>query len=177
LSYVASRIARDSVNESSPAAEFVRSKVAARADLLAERSESHAIVGYIHLQGRPRLIKTAPSKGRRGRRPPIEDTSLLETSDHIGAFLRTQREAKGWTQPEAAAKAGIEQSYLSKLELGKSAPSQEVFLRLADAFGFDADTVASQLDDAALAALSDVTAVRSALAATKPGRSARHAPG
>lgn len=56
---------------------------------------------------------------------------------------------------------------MSKLELGKSAPSQEVFLRLADAFGFDADTVASQLDDAALAALSDVTAVRSALAGHK----------
>jgi transcriptional regulator with XRE-family HTH domain len=47
--------------------------------------------------------------------------------------LRILRLAKGLTQPTLAEKAGIEQSYLSKLENGRSMPSDEVLKRLADA--------------------------------------------
>ena len=34
----------------------------------------------------------------------------------FGEYLKSQRDARGWTQPMAAEKIGIEQSYLSKLE-------------------------------------------------------------
>lgn len=47
--------------------------------------------------------------------------------------LRTLRLARGLTQPVLADKAGIEQSYLSKLENGRSKPSEEVLERLAEA--------------------------------------------
>lgn len=81
----------------------------------------------------------------------------------FGEYLRAQREQKGWTQPEAAAKAEIEQSYLSKLETGKSFPSQEVFERLAAAYGFDAEAVAQSLDAQSLKDLREVAQVRSAI--------------
>ncbi|MBO6796341.1 helix-turn-helix transcriptional regulator [Maricaulis sp.] len=48
----------------------------------------------------------------------------------FGDYLRQCREAKGWTQPEAARHADIEQSYLSKLETGRSYPSEDVYSRL-----------------------------------------------
>lgn len=47
--------------------------------------------------------------------------------------LRTLRLARGQTQPALAEKAGIEQSYLSKLENGRSRPSEDVLTRLAQA--------------------------------------------
>jgi len=50
----------------------------------------------------------------------------------FGDYLRQKREDRGWTQPEAAAKARIEQSYLSKLETGRSYPSDDVFERLVE---------------------------------------------
>ena len=81
----------------------------------------------------------------------------------FGAFLKARREALGWTQPEAAVKARIEQSYLSKLETGKSFPSEEVFERLAEAYGFDAETVASSLSGDELTALREIGQVRSAV--------------
>lgn len=84
---------------------------------------------------------------------------------NFGAFLRARREALGWTQPEAAAKARIEQSYLSKLETGKSTPSEEVFERLAEAYGFDAATVARSVSGEDLAALREIGQIRSAVLA------------
>ncbi len=45
----------------------------------------------------------------------------------FGEYLKSQRDARGWTQPMAAEKIGIEQSYLSKLETGKASPSDEMF--------------------------------------------------
>jgi len=53
--------------------------------------------------------------------------------------LRAIRLAKGLTQPSLAEAAQIEQSYLSKLENGRSSPSDEVLLRLAGALGTSAE--------------------------------------
>jgi transcriptional regulator with XRE-family HTH domain len=47
--------------------------------------------------------------------------------------LRTLRLTRGLTQPALAEKADIEQSYLSKLENGRSKPSDDVLTRLANA--------------------------------------------
>lgn len=53
--------------------------------------------------------------------------------------LRALRLAKGLTQPALAEAAQIEQSYLSKLENGRSSPSDEVLARLATALGASAE--------------------------------------
>ena len=80
----------------------------------------------------------------------------------FGDYLKRVREDRGWTQPEAALKVQIEQSYLSKLETGKSYPSAEVFARLQSVYGLDPADIARQLDPAELAQLRDVTTVHAA---------------
>lgn len=57
--------------------------------------------------------------------------------------LRTLRLARGLTQPTLAEKAGIEQSYLSKLENGRSKPSEDVLGRLAQALEVKPETLAN----------------------------------
>lgn len=64
----------------------------------------------------------------------------------FGEYLKHRRETKGWSQPIAAEKAGIEQSYLSKLETGKSYPSDEVFEKLVDAFQIEMDELVALIE-------------------------------
>jgi transcriptional regulator with XRE-family HTH domain len=81
----------------------------------------------------------------------------------FGDYLRQKREEKNWTQPEASSAAGIEQSYLSKLETGKSWPSEDVFARLTTAYGIDVEDLARKVSSSELARLREVSAVRSAV--------------
>ena len=61
--------------------------------------------------------------------------------------LRTLRLARGLTQPALAENADIEQSYLSKLENGRSRPSDEVLARLAQALETAPENLLSNGDD------------------------------
>jgi len=56
---------------------------------------------------------------------------------HFGDKLRQLRKQKDWTQPQLAEAIGIEQSYLSKLENGKSVPSADIFQLIVKVFGID----------------------------------------
>ncbi|MGH8401264.1 MAG: helix-turn-helix domain-containing protein [Gammaproteobacteria bacterium] len=57
--------------------------------------------------------------------------------------LRTLRLTRGFTQPALAEKADIEQSYLSKLENGRSKPSEDVLARLASALETTSEALAN----------------------------------
>ena len=81
----------------------------------------------------------------------------------FGEYIRRRRTELGWTQPDAAAKAGIEQSYLSKLEAGKSIPSEEVYRRLIEAFSIDPEAMVADLDTEELDRLREIEAVRAHL--------------
>jgi transcriptional regulator with XRE-family HTH domain len=78
----------------------------------------------------------------------------------FGDYIRLRREQKSWTQPEAAAKADIEQSYLSKLETGKSYPSEDIFNRLVDVLGIDTSDMSRQVFSAELDKLREIKEVR-----------------
>lgn len=52
----------------------------------------------------------------------------------LGERIRQLRAEQNLTQPELAEKAGIEQSYLSKLENGKGVPSFDIINRIAESF-------------------------------------------
>lgn len=52
----------------------------------------------------------------------------------LGEKLKLLRQEKGLSQPELAEQAGIEQSYLSKLENDKSLPSNDMFRKILRAF-------------------------------------------
>ncbi|VXB51266.1 helix-turn-helix domain-containing protein [Massilia sp. 9I] len=65
---------------------------------------------------------------------------------NFGERLKGLRTDKGLTQPQFAALAGIEQSYLSKLENDKSVPSAEMFDTIVSALGMDAATFLQEVD-------------------------------
>lgn len=65
---------------------------------------------------------------------------------NLGDRLRQLRQAKNLTQPELAEAMGIEQSYLSKLENGKSLPSADMLARILDVFGLEVGDLVDDLD-------------------------------
>jgi len=65
---------------------------------------------------------------------------------NFGERLKALRTDKGLTQPQFAALAGIEQSYLSKLENDKSVPSAEMFDTIVSALGMDAAGFLQEVD-------------------------------
>lgn len=81
----------------------------------------------------------------------------------FGDYLREQREQRSWTQPEAARRIGIEQSYLSKLETGKSYPSADVFEQLADAYDLNIGEMIDAFPDDELRKLQELREVRTAI--------------
>ncbi len=64
----------------------------------------------------------------------------------FGEQLRSLRNQHHLTQPQLAAKAGIDQAYLSKLENGHSYPSSEVYQQLLHGLSVDNETFLEPLD-------------------------------
>lgn len=78
----------------------------------------------------------------------------------FGDYIRDVRRRLNWTQPEAAREIGIEQSYLSKLESGKSYPSEEVFSSIINRYSIDVSMLDQTLFPAELDRLRDITQIR-----------------
>lgn len=70
---------------------------------------------------------------------------------NFGERLKQIRTDKSLTQPQFAQLAGIEQSYLSKLENDKSVPSAEMFSTILSALEMDAATFLQDVDQGVLA--------------------------
>jgi transcriptional regulator with XRE-family HTH domain len=70
---------------------------------------------------------------------------------NFGERLKQLRTEKGLTQPQFAQMAGIEQSYLSKLENDKSVPSAEMFSTILSGLGMDESTFLKEVDQDVLA--------------------------
>ena len=81
----------------------------------------------------------------------------------FGDYIRQCREKQKWTQPEAASKIDIEQSYLSKLETGKSHPSEEVFNKLVKVYKINIDELYNQISSEELGNLKEIKQVRDAI--------------
>jgi transcriptional regulator with XRE-family HTH domain len=70
---------------------------------------------------------------------------------NFGERLKQIRTEKGLTQPQFAQVAGIEQSYLSKLENDKSVPSTDMFFTILSGLGMDEATFLKEVDKDVLA--------------------------
>jgi transcriptional regulator with XRE-family HTH domain len=70
---------------------------------------------------------------------------------NFGERLKQIRTDKGLTQPQFAQLAGIEQSYLSKLENDKSVPSAEMFTTILAGLEMDAASFLDEVDKDTLA--------------------------
>lgn len=64
----------------------------------------------------------------------------------LGYIFRQRRTELELSQPELAERAGIEQSYLSKLENDHSLPSDDILLRILNALGISVEQLCRQLD-------------------------------
>lgn len=53
----------------------------------------------------------------------------------FGTLLTTYRQARGWSMSELARRAGLDHSYISRLEAGDRMPARVVACELADVFG------------------------------------------
>lgn len=84
----------------------------------------------------------------------------------FGDFIKARRNELGWTQPNAATRIKIEQSYLSKLENGYSIPSDDVFARLCQVYEIDISQLYQRLDSTGLESLMAVEQIRT-IAAVK----------
>ncbi|WP_196140182.1 helix-turn-helix domain-containing protein [Aliikangiella sp. G2MR2-5] len=81
----------------------------------------------------------------------------------FGDYLRNCRDKLEWTQPEAASKIEIEQSYLSKLETGKSYPSEEIFDKLVEVYQIKIEELYEKISSEELVRLKELKQVRSAI--------------
>lgn len=79
----------------------------------------------------------------------------------FGDYIRDTRRGLKWTQPEAAKEIGIEQSYLSKLESGKSYPSEDIFSSLVKVYKLDLIDLKNKLFAADLDRLREISEIRS----------------
>lgn len=91
----------------------------------------------------------------------------------LGERLRLLREQRKWTQPQAAATIGIEQSYLSKLENDHSVPSVDVFRRIVGAYETDVGAIVEGLDPGNIAQLTQVPDIADYLGVRRRSRQAR----
>lgn len=86
----------------------------------------------------------------------------MENNMDLGEYLRKCREGVNRTQPNIAAEIDIEQSYLSKLESGKSTPSEEVFNKLKAVYNIDVDDMVNQLSETELGKLGEISLIKKA---------------
>ena len=61
----------------------------------------------------------------------------MKDTNKLGEFLKTRREALGFTQRELAAKFGVEASHVAFIESGRRRPSLKLIARMADVLGVD----------------------------------------
>ena len=89
---------------------------------------------------------------------------------HFGQYIKNKRSDLGWTQPDAAAKIGIEQSYLSKLETGKSVPSDDIFNKMKAVYEIDLDDMAESVIESDLIKLNEVKSIKATVHAIEKKR-------
>lgn len=62
------------------------------------------------------------------------DTFEDETSARLAARIRLEREGRGWSLAELAARSGVGKATISKIERGDASPTAGILVRLAAAF-------------------------------------------
>lgn len=69
---------------------------------------------------------------------------MSDPASSLGDFIRTQRELSAMSMREFARAAGISNPYLSQIERGLRAPSEQVLQAIADTLKVSADTLYQQ---------------------------------
>jgi transcriptional regulator with XRE-family HTH domain len=62
------------------------------------------------------------------------DTIMDSTSARLASTLKAEREARGWSQADLAARSGVSKAMISKVERTEASPTAAILLRLSAAF-------------------------------------------
>lgn len=101
------------------------------------------------------ILEQAPVRVRRMDQPsdePAPTAGLRKWTDYISEKIRSARTEAGLTQIELAARSGLPQSHISRLENGQHSPSRATIEKIAKALGrplSDFDPSASEFDPSA----------------------------
>ena len=83
-------------------------------------------------------LGSCPGSGGGRRASPPMDTALAGT---IGRAARAARRAHGWTQQDAAERAGVSLEFYARIESGVTLPSAPTLVRLAETLGVAVDAL------------------------------------
>jgi len=72
---------------------------------------------------------------------------IANTEATLAANLRLEREARGWTLAELAARSGVSRAMLSKIERCEASPTAALLGRLSAAFGLTMSQLFAQIED------------------------------
>ena len=72
----------------------------------------------------------------------IEDTDAI-----LAARLRQERESRGWTLADLAARSGVSRAMVSKIERGEASPTATLLGRLSAAFGLTLSQLFTRMED------------------------------
>ena len=64
----------------------------------------------------------------------------------IGARIRLEREARGWSLTDLAARAGVSRAMIHKVERGDSSPTANLLAKLSGAFGLSMSTLMARAE-------------------------------
>jgi transcriptional regulator with XRE-family HTH domain len=72
---------------------------------------------------------------------------IPDTEATLACNLRMERESRGWTLAELAARSGVSRAMLSKIERCESSPTAALLGRLSAAFGLTMSQLFAQIED------------------------------
>ena len=78
------------------------------------------------------ISQPAPTRPAPARRAPARIAPAQRPPEHVGTLLRSWRERRRLTQLDLAGRAGVSSRHLSFVENGRSRPTSEMILRLAE---------------------------------------------
>jgi len=75
-------------------------------------------------------------------------TNVNEVEPRLANRIKTEREARGWSLDDLAARSGVSKAMISKVERGESSPTAALLGRLSGAFGLTLSTLLARAEGA-----------------------------
>jgi putative transcriptional regulator len=71
----------------------------------------------------------------------------IDLAERLANALKSERDARGWTQAELAARVGVSRKTINTIENGVFVPSTITALKIAEAFGRQVEQLFNVVED------------------------------